>query len=157
MIKKYMRSALLALAVIALPVVAQAQPVIIVFDVDRAIALSKAGKSMSKQLEEQVAKVRGDEAETVKKLQAEVDKLKEQQKLLAPDALQSKMAEIRQKEVERRQALAETTQSIKPAAKRQRSRSSRWLKRNSAPSPKSARRISSCAAMRCFSPARPLM
>ena len=51
-----------------------AEPVILVFDVDRAIAMSKAGKSMAKQLEEQVTKVRADEGEVLKGLQSEAEK-----------------------------------------------------------------------------------
>ena len=43
-----------------------AEPVILVFDVDRAIGLSKAGRSMASQLEEQVSKVRADEGEALK-------------------------------------------------------------------------------------------
>ena len=58
-------------------------PVVLVFDVDRAIALSKAGKSMAKQLEEQVKSVRAEEKKIVDDLSGELEKLKEQQKLLA--------------------------------------------------------------------------
>ncbi|MGB0478342.1 MAG: hypothetical protein ACPGJJ_03225, partial [Parvibaculales bacterium] len=74
-----------------------AEPVILVFDVDRAIAMSKAGKSMASQLEEQVTKVRTDEGEVLKGLQSEAEKLREQQKLLAPEALQKKVEELRLK------------------------------------------------------------
>lgn len=118
MTKKYLFAALLALSVFAAPLTAMAQPVILVFDVDRAIALSKAGKSMAQQLEKQVASIRKEEEATVKKLQGEVDKLKEQQKLMAPEALQSKVAEIRQKEVERRQSLNERTQAVQAGGQR---------------------------------------
>ena len=52
-------------------VAAFAEPVILVFDVDRAIGLSKAGRSMASQLEEQVAKVRADEGDIFKGLQSE--------------------------------------------------------------------------------------
>ncbi|MBL6761601.1 MAG: OmpH family outer membrane protein, partial [PS1 clade bacterium] len=93
------------------PAVAQ-NAVIIVFDVDRAISLSKAGKSMAEQLESQIQKVRTDETEVLKSLQSEAEKLKEQQKLLAPEALQKKVEELRLKEVERRRSLNEKSQSI---------------------------------------------
>lgn len=87
-------------------------PVVLVFDVDRAIALSKAGKSMAKQLEEQVKSVRAEEKKIVDDLTGELDKLKEQQKLLAKDVLQGKVEELRTKEIEGRQLLAVKTQSI---------------------------------------------
>ena len=48
-----------------------AEPIILVFDVDRAIKQSKAGRSMASQLEEQVAKVRADEGDIFKGLQSE--------------------------------------------------------------------------------------
>jgi Skp family chaperone for outer membrane proteins len=95
-----------------------AEPVILVFDVDRAIAMSKAGKSMAKQLEEQVSKVRADEGEVFKGLQGEAEKLREQQKLLAPEALQKKLEELRLKEVERRRVLSEKSQSIQAGGQR---------------------------------------
>lgn len=87
-------------------------PVILVFDADRAIALSKVGKSMAKQLEDQVRDVRGDEEKVVKELQDELEKLKEQQKVMSKEILQKRVEEIRQKELERRQSLAAKTQSI---------------------------------------------
>lgn len=87
-------------------------PVILVFDVDRAVALSKAGKSMAKQLEEQIKDVRADEKKIVDELSGELEKLKEQQKLLAQDVLQGKVEELRKKEIEGRQTLAAKTQSI---------------------------------------------
>ena len=95
-----------------------AEPVILVFDVDRAIAMSKAGKSMASQLEEQVSKVRADEGEIFKGLQSEAEKLREQQKLMAPEALQKKVDELRQKEVDRRRALSEKSQSIQAGGQR---------------------------------------
>ena len=49
---------------------------------------------MASQLEEQVSKVRADEGEAFKGLQSEAEKLKEQQKLLAPEALQKKVEEL---------------------------------------------------------------
>ena len=95
-----------------------AEPVILVFDVDRAIGLSKAGRSMASQLEEQVSKVRADEGEALKGLQSEAEKLKEQQKLLAPEALQKKFEELQLKEVERRRSLSEKSQSIQAGGQR---------------------------------------
>lgn len=113
MFKKIISAAVLAAGMMFAPVTASAEgPVIIVFDVDRAIALSKAGKSMAKQLEQQVATVRTNEEKVLKAMQAEADKLREQQKLLAPEALQKKVEELRLKEVERRQSLAEKSQGI---------------------------------------------
>ena len=112
MTNNFMRTALLALAILALPVSVMAQPVILVFDLDRAVAASKAGKSMAKQLDSQVNKIRKEEESKIKKLQSEVDKLKEQQKLMAPEALQAKYSELQQQEIERRQSLSERTQAV---------------------------------------------
>ena len=117
MFKKIILSFFMA-ASLAFAPAALAEPVILVFDVDRAIALSKAGKSMAEQLEAQVSKVREDEGEILKGLQSEADKLKEQQKLLAPEALQKKVEELRLKEVERRRSLSEKSQSIKAGGQR---------------------------------------
>lgn len=97
---------------------ALAEPVILVFDVDRAIGLSKAGRSMASQLEEQVSKVRADEGEAFKGLQSEAEKLKEQQKLLAPEALQKKVEELQLKEAERRRSVSEKSQSIQAGGQR---------------------------------------
>lgn len=119
MFRKIIGAAVLAIGVLLTPVAASAEgPVIIVFDVDRAIALSKAGKSMAKQLEQQVSKVRTDEEKVLKAMQSEAKKLQEQQKLLAPEALQKKVEELRNKEVERRQSLAEKSQSIQAGGQR---------------------------------------
>lgn len=118
MIKNILSSAILACAMAfatAAPISsahAADGPVILVFDVDRAIAQSKAGKSMAKQLESQVVKVRSDEEKIVKELQGELEKLKEQQKVMSQEILQQRVEELRQKELERRQALAQRTQSI---------------------------------------------
>lgn len=87
-------------------------PVVLVFDVDRAIAMSKAGKSMAKQLEEQIKDVRAEEKKIVDNLTGELDKLREQQTLLAKDVLQGKVEELRTKEIEGRQLLTGKTQSI---------------------------------------------
>ncbi len=102
----------MALALSITPAIVAAEPVILVFDLQRAISLSKAGKSMQKQVEAHASKARENEAEAVKELQDEFSKLREQQNLIAPEALQSKANEIRTKEVEIRQSLAEAAQSI---------------------------------------------
>jgi outer membrane protein len=115
---KKLTTAFFVLASLTFAPAAFAEPVILVFDVDRAIALSKAGKSMAKQLEAQVQKVRTDEAEVIKGLQSEAEKLKEQQKLLAPEALQKKVEELQMKEVERRRSLNEKSQSIQAGGRR---------------------------------------
>ena len=72
---------------------------------------------MASQLEEQVAKVRADEGDIFKGLQSEAEKLKEQQKLLAPEALQKKVEELRMKE-EGRRSLNEKSQSIQAGGQR---------------------------------------
>jgi Skp family chaperone for outer membrane proteins len=139
------------------PAVAQ-NAVIIVFDVDRAISLSKAGKSMAEQLESQIQKVRTDETEVLKSLQARPRKLKEQQKLLAPEALQKKVEELRLKEVERRRSLNEKSQSIQAGGQKAcREDCENCRRKNSPPSPKSVKPILCCAAKHCSTPARPSM
>jgi outer membrane protein len=115
---KKLTTALFMAASLAFAPAAMAEPVILVFDVDRAIALSKAGQSMAKQLEEQVEKVRADEAKVLKGLQSEAEKIKEQQKLLAPEALQKRVEELQMKEVERRRSLNEKSQSIQAGGQR---------------------------------------
>lgn len=117
MFKKIILSVFIAGSLAFAPA-AFAEPVILVFDVDRAIGLSKAGRSMASQLEEQVSKVRADEGEALKGLQSEAEKLKEQQKLLAPEALQKKVEELQLKEVERRRSLSEKSQSIQAGGQR---------------------------------------
>ena len=134
-----------------------AEPVILVFDVDRAIAMSKAGKSMAKQLEEQVSKVRADEGEVLKGLQSEAEKLREQQKLLAPEALQKKVEELRLKEVERRRVLSEKSQSIQAGGQRAAAEIVRLLKKSSPKYRRNAKPILLCVAKRYFLPARRLM
>ncbi len=86
--------------------------VIIVFDVDRAIASSKAGKSMSAQLEKQIEVVRKKADSVREDLQGELDKLEEQKTLIAPDALKGKIDALRMKEIQKRQALASDMQAI---------------------------------------------
>lgn len=115
---KKLTTALFMAASLAFAPAAMAEPVILVFDVDRAIALSKAGQSMAKQLEAQVEKVRADEAKALKGLQSEAEKIKEQQKLLAPEALQKRVEELQMKEVERRRSLNEKSQSIQAGGQR---------------------------------------
>lgn len=115
---KKLTTALFMAASLAFAPAAMAEPVILVFDVDRAIALSKAGQSMAKQLEAQVEKVRADEAKVLKNLQSEAEKIKEQQKLLAPEALQKRVEELQMKEVERRRSLNEKSQSIQAGGQR---------------------------------------
>jgi outer membrane protein len=111
-------TAFFVLASLTFAPAAFAEPVILVFDVDRAIVLSKAGQSMAQQLEAQVQKVRSDEANVLKGLQSEAETLKEQQKLLAPEALQKKVEELQMKEMERRRSLNEKSQSIQAGGQR---------------------------------------
>ena len=117
MFKKLAISIFLAASLAVAPA-AMAEPVILIFDVDRAIGLSKAGKSMAEQLEAQVSKVRANETEILKGLQGEAEKLREQQKLMAPEALQQKVEELRVKDVERRRSVSEKTQSIQAGGQR---------------------------------------
>lgn len=118
MFKTNLRAAIVAIAVLCAPSLASAESVILVFDLDRAIALSKAGKSMTKQLEEQARAVRGEAEKSAKNLQDDAAKLREQQKLMAPEALRGKVEELQLKELEMRQVLGEKTQSIQAGGQR---------------------------------------
>ncbi len=118
MFKTNLRAAIVALAVLCAPSVASAETVILVFDLDRAIALSKAGKSMAKQLETQASKVRKDAEKGAKELQDKAAKLREQQKLMAPEALKSKVEELQLQDLELRQDVNERTQAIQAGGQR---------------------------------------
>ena len=118
MFKMNLRAAIVALAVLCAPSLASAESVILVFDLDRAIALSKAGKSMAKQLETQASKVRSDTEKAAQKLQEEASKLREQQKLMAPEALKGKVEELQLKDLELRQSVNEKTQAIQAGGQR---------------------------------------
>ena len=118
MFKTNLRAAIVALAVVCAPNLAWAETVILVFDLERAIGVSKAGKSMSKQLETQATKVRKEAEKSAKTLQDEAAKLREQQKLMAPEALRGKVEELQSKELEMRQTLAEKTQAIQAGGQR---------------------------------------
>ena len=102
------------MAQIALPQKAMAQEdlVVIVFDANRAIAASKAGRSVADQLSTQIQKVRADAEETRKNLQDEVARIEEQRNLMAPDALQSRVSEFRTKEAQEREKLAREAAAI---------------------------------------------
>ena len=113
-----LRAALVALAVLCAPSLASAESVILVFDLDRAIALAKAGKSMTKQLESHASKVRSDAEKAAQKLQEEASKLREQQKLMAPEALKGKVEELQLKDLELRQSVNEKTQAIQAGGQR---------------------------------------
>lgn len=107
--------ALVALTVATLmPVASMAEdgPVIIVFDVDRAVALSKAGKSMAEQLKKQMDDVRASADKRRETLQSDVNKLQEQRSLLAADALKGKVEELQQKELKMRQEIQIEVQSV---------------------------------------------
>ena len=118
MFKMNLRAAIVALAVLCAPSLASAESVILVFDLDRAIALSKAGKSMAKQLETQASKVRSETEKAAQKLQEEASKLREQQKLMAPEALKGKVEELQLKDLELRQSVNEKTQAIQAGGQR---------------------------------------
>ncbi|MBT7642750.1 MAG: OmpH family outer membrane protein [Rhodobiaceae bacterium] len=118
MFKTNLRAAIVALAMLCAPSVASAETVILVFDLDRAIALSKAGKSMSKQLEEQAMKVRASTEKAAKKMQDEASKLREQQKLMAPEVLKAKVEELQLQDLELRQSVNEKTQAIQAGGQR---------------------------------------
>ncbi|MGB0341943.1 MAG: OmpH family outer membrane protein [Parvibaculales bacterium] len=98
--------------------VAETGPMIIVFDVDRAIALSKAGKSVAEQLKKQMEDVRAGADKQRETLQGDINKLQEQRSLLAADALKGKVEELQQKELKMRQELQIEVQSVQAGGQR---------------------------------------
>lgn len=89
-----------------------AEPVIIVFDADEAIAKSKAGKSLQKQLASEAKKLREDADKFRKEQESEAGKLQEQRSLLAADALQAKLQEFQLKGMKKEQELQEELRAI---------------------------------------------
>lgn len=100
----------LAFALSSVP--AAAEQTVVVFDVNAALANSKAGKSMASQLESQM-KVVTDEAQKFDERMAdEVEKLKEQRSLMAADALQGKVEELRLEELKKKQDIGKRQRAI---------------------------------------------
>ena len=98
--------------------VAEGSPVIIVFDVDRAVALSKAGKSVAEQMKKQMEDVRASATKQGEAFQGEVTKFQEQRSLMAADALKGKAEELQQKELKLRQELQIEVQSVQAGGDR---------------------------------------
>ncbi len=104
---------LLVAIVMLLPHQALAQGVsIIVFDLEVAVAASKAGQDMAKQLREQAEDLRKRAEKFGENLQAEATKLQEQKSLIAPDAWKGKVEELQTKEQVNRQKFNTEGQSI---------------------------------------------
>ena len=78
---------------------------IIVVDLDRVVSQSKAGKSMTKQLEKQLGDWEKKTAALDAELEADVEKWREEGPLMSPDVRQSKFEELQQKELSKRQEL----------------------------------------------------
>ena len=104
---------LLAAGLVPQLAVAEENLVVIVFDANRAIAASKAGQSMAKQLSTQINKVRADAEKSGKSLRDEAAKIEEQRSLMAQDALQSKIAAFRTKEAEQREKFGQEAAAIR--------------------------------------------
>lgn len=85
---------------------------IIVFDPEVALANSDVGKDIIKQVQAQAADLRKNAEKQSAELQGEADKLKEQQTLLAPDALKVRVDALRENEMTARQEIAVEGQSI---------------------------------------------
>jgi Skp family chaperone for outer membrane proteins len=95
--------------VMAVPAMAQK---IVVVDIDRAIAMSKAGQNMNSQLEKMSKDVQSKVDKIKKDLQGEADKLEEQKSLIAPDALNVKREELRVKSIGRQQEISSEARAI---------------------------------------------
>ncbi len=89
-----------------------AETVIVVFDLDRAVAQSKVGKNISKQLETQINAVQKKADKSNADLKTEAGKLQEQRTLMAADALQVKVEELRLKQVGKQQEISAEMRSI---------------------------------------------
>lgn len=85
---------------------------IVVVDIDRAIAQSKAGKNMNDQLEKMSKDVQKKIEKIQKDLQGEASKLDEQKALLAPDALNVKREELRVKQIGKQQEISAEARAI---------------------------------------------
>ena len=91
---------------------AVAEQTIVVVDVNAALTNSKAGKSMASQLESQM-KVLSDDAQKFEaRMTGEVEKLKEQSSLMAPDARQSRVEELRLEKLQTEQELGKRQRAI---------------------------------------------
>ena len=101
---------LMALAIV--PGQAVAEQVVVVFDVNSALSESKAGKSMSKQLESQLKVVNGEAQKFDARIVGELEKLKEQRALMAADALQGKVEELRIEDLSKKQEFAKRSRAI---------------------------------------------
>lgn len=103
-------AALFAFAVTSVP--AAAEQIVVVFDVNAALAQSKAGKSMASQLESQMKVVTDDAQKFDARMAGEVEKLKEQRSLMAADALQGKVEELRLEELQTKQEFGKRQRAI---------------------------------------------
>ena len=100
------------MAFAAAPVQAVAEQVVVVFDVNAALAQSKAGKSMASQLESQLKVVNSEAQKFDERIVGEIEKLKEQRSLLAADALQGKVEELRLEELQKKQDFGRRRRAI---------------------------------------------
>ena len=94
------------------PAKAEKSVEIIVVDVDRAVLQSKAGKSMTKQLEKQTGDWEKKNEAVNTELRADLEKFQEERSLLAEDAQRSRFEELRQKEITKRQELQAEREAI---------------------------------------------
>ncbi len=106
----FVLATILAFAIASVP--ASADQNIVVVDVNAALTNSKAGKSMASQIESQM-KVLSDDAQKFEaRMASEVEKLKEQSSLMAPDAQRSKVEELRLEELQTKQQLGKRQRAI---------------------------------------------
>lgn len=106
----FVLATLLALSATSFPAVAD--QVVVVFDVKAVLASSKAGKSLAGQLESQMKAVTEDAQKFDARMAREVEKLKEQRSLMAADALQGKVEELRLEELKKKQEFGKRQRAI---------------------------------------------
>lgn len=88
----------LALSLFATPVFADDSPVIRVFDIQRAIAASKAGKDLSRQIQERQTALEERAKKASTELRSAAERLNEQRTLISREQLQTRAEELKVKE-----------------------------------------------------------
>ncbi len=88
---------------------------VLAFNIDRALAESKAGKNIAEQLQKYGETIQGKAQKLQQDLQSDAEKLQEQRSLMSQEALQGKFQELQQKEAEGRQTLSVEARSVENA------------------------------------------
>ena len=110
---KFILKSFVLVALLMVPRAAMAEGIqIIVFDPDVALAASDVGQDIAKQLKEQSDDMRTRVQAEAVELENEAGKLREQQTLLSPDALQQRVEELQARQVSAQQQFTTEGQGI---------------------------------------------